>query len=396
MNKLQFHPVADIFPLLAEPLLLELADDIRSHGLMSPIVLYEDKILDGRNRYLACLKAGVEPKFKKYDGNGSPLSYVISLNLHRRQLDESQRAMVGARIANLEEGRPKKTSAIALVSQPEAAKIVNVSTDSLKRARKVIESGDKELIEAVDQGKIAVSKAANVVKVRENQNVILPEKQSTFNRTTENIGWAAWSWNPVTGCNGGCSYCYAKDIAMRFTGHFKPEFHKDRLNAAANTKPISGIKGGSRVFVCSMADLFGSWVPNEWISSVIKVVESNPQWTFVFLTKNPRRYESVTFPDNAWIGATVDTQARVKDTEKYMERAVAEFKFVSCEPLLEKVEFKNPEIFDAFIIGGQSASSGAPAFQPEWKWVMTLLRQVEDLKKLLWWKDNLERPQQLP
>src|SRR5262249_5973869 len=93
----------NIFPLLEGEEFEELCNDIFRNGLLEPIILYEGKILDGRNRYRACLAADVEPCFETYRGT-DPLSYVISRNLKRRHLTTSQRAMVGARISNLAVG----------------------------------------------------------------------------------------------------------------------------------------------------------------------------------------------------------------------------------------------------------------------------------------------------
>ena len=94
----EFHELASLFPMLPETEINLLAQDIKTNGLMSPITLYGDKILDGRNRYKACELAGVEPFFTEYTGN-DPLQYVISLNLSRRHLNESQRAVVAEKIA---------------------------------------------------------------------------------------------------------------------------------------------------------------------------------------------------------------------------------------------------------------------------------------------------------
>ncbi|MBF0524736.1 MAG: DUF5131 family protein [Deltaproteobacteria bacterium] len=89
--------------------------------------------------------------------------------------------------------------------------------------------------------------------------------KQTFNATNDNIEWAKWTWNPVTGCLHGCKYCYARDIANRFFGEYKfsPHFYPERLSAPANTTiPVKRINepGIKNVFVCSMADLFGEWV----------------------------------------------------------------------------------------------------------------------------------------
>ena len=93
----QFHPVADLFPLLTGEPLQELAADIKKNELREPILLDpEGRIIDGRNRYRACNLAGVEPRFVQWEGQGTLPEVALSLNLHRRHLDESQRAMVAA------------------------------------------------------------------------------------------------------------------------------------------------------------------------------------------------------------------------------------------------------------------------------------------------------------
>ena len=103
MSGLRFHPLANVFPLLSDREHSELVADIRQRGLLEPIVLLGGLILDGRNRYRACVEAGVEPRFEEYEGS-DPASYVVSLNLRRRHLDESQRALVAAKLANLTQG----------------------------------------------------------------------------------------------------------------------------------------------------------------------------------------------------------------------------------------------------------------------------------------------------
>jgi len=95
-----FHRLAEIFPLIEGADFEALVSDIRANGLHEPIILFEDAILDGRNRYRACLKANVEPIFKDFEGD-DPLAFVLSLNLRRRHLNDSQRAMIAAKIANV-------------------------------------------------------------------------------------------------------------------------------------------------------------------------------------------------------------------------------------------------------------------------------------------------------
>ena len=158
------HPVADLFPLMRDDQIRELADDIAVHGLREALwVVPDGRILDGRNRFRACVLAGVAPVTRVYDGPAdSFVSFVVSLNLHRRHLDESQRAMVAGRLATLGDGQRKSGRSIDLATQDEAADLLNVSVPSVKRARAVLTEGTPDLVAAVDAGAIAVSAAADV------------------------------------------------------------------------------------------------------------------------------------------------------------------------------------------------------------------------------------------
>jgi protein gp37/DNA-directed RNA polymerase specialized sigma24 family protein len=228
-----------------------------------------------------------------------------------------------------------------------------------------------------------------------------PVPTSTFNQTNDNIEWARWSWNPVTGCRYNCPYCYARDIANRFYQEkFEPTFRPERLSAPQNTKVPAGAEtnpGLRNVFVCSMADLFGDWVPDEWIEAVLDAVRAAPQWNFLFLTKNPKRLPAWEWPDNAWVGTTVDCQVRVKAAEEAFAKVTAPVKFISCEPLREPLKFEHLNLFDWIIIGGQSRSSGQPEAQPEWPWVEDLLSQARKSGIPVYFKPNLTvRPREYP
>jgi len=111
----------------------------------------------------ACEKLGINPTYRKWNGKGSIVSFVVSLNLHRRQLNESQRAMVADKLTMLKKGRPVNRSIDLFTTQSQAAEMLNVSVPSVKRARKVRESGDEKLIAAVASGEVTVTAAAQHV-----------------------------------------------------------------------------------------------------------------------------------------------------------------------------------------------------------------------------------------
>lgn len=212
-------------------------------------------------------------------------------------------------------------------------------------------------------------------------------------RSTQNIEWAQWSWNPVTGCRHDCPYCYARDIAHRFYPmKFEPAFWYKRLTAPANTKvPAKAAADVSfkNVFTCSMADLFGRWVPNEWIEAVLDQVRANPQWNFLFLTKFAKRLVEFEFPKNAWVGTTVDCQARVKAAEDAFAKVKASVKWLSIEPMIEPLQFTRLDLFNWVVIGGASKSTQTPEWHVPVEWWAPLYQQAVDLKLSVYLKSNL-------
>jgi hypothetical protein len=167
------HPIANLFPPLGEVEFAALVADIKKHGLREPIALMDGKILDGRNRGRACIEADVEPRFVVYDSD-NPLGYVISANLRRRHLNESQRAITAAKLASMRLGDNQHTRGSANlptqpVSQAAAAAMFDVSVRSLRTAKLVLENGNQELLQRVECGEVPVSLAARVTKMPQEQ-----------------------------------------------------------------------------------------------------------------------------------------------------------------------------------------------------------------------------------
>lgn len=165
------HEYADLFPMMATADIARLAEDIRENGQANPIVTFEGKILDGRNRYQACTMAGVDPQFTEYDGS-EPLAFVVSHNLHRRHLSESQRGMVAAKMAKLQRGGDRRTDSFKgsidpLKTQEEAAALLNISTATVKRSKAVLKNGIPELQDMQMSGEVSAKAACEVAKLPE-------------------------------------------------------------------------------------------------------------------------------------------------------------------------------------------------------------------------------------
>jgi len=225
------------------------------------------------------------------------------------------------------------------------------------------------------------------------------------------IEWCDRTWNPVTGCSKGCAYCYALRHVARFApgarpamggyveltvpyrdqkGHtqpwphgFEPTFHSYRLGEPAlEPKP-------QRIFVSSMGDLLGSWVPAEWILRVLEVVRACAWHDFLFLTKNPARYaEFNPWPDNAWLGASATNQAELDVALAALAKAEAWPRFLSCEPLRGAIELPEGagQVVDWIIIGAQT---GPGAVVPRERWVHRLTWDAVDQGIQVFHKDNL-------
>jgi N6-adenosine-specific RNA methylase IME4/ParB-like chromosome segregation protein Spo0J len=164
---LQFHPLADLFPLIEGAEFDDLVSDIRAHGQREDITLHEGKVLDGRNRYRACRAAGIAARACHFrpDIHGNLLGFVISKNLKRRHLNDDQRRLVAAKIANLGRGRPDEDATASGISRAKAARLVNVDDAGTERARTVLAHGTPSLINAVERGKLSVSQATIAAKL---------------------------------------------------------------------------------------------------------------------------------------------------------------------------------------------------------------------------------------
>lgn len=159
---------------------------------------------------------------------------------------------------------------------------------------------------------------------------------TTVNRTK--IEWTDYSWNPITGCKHDCWYCYAKRLTQRFKkifpNGFEPTFYPERL------KEPWELKKPSKIFVCSISDLFASWTPKEWRDAVLNSLEKCPiQHIFQLLTKQPHLIsKEYCFPNNVWVGATVTNEFETWKIDELRERILCNTIFVSFEPLLGHIE----------------------------------------------------------
>lgn len=247
------------------------------------------------------------------------------------------------------------------------------------------------------------------------------------------IDWCDTSWNPVTGCLHGCEYCYARRIAERFGSKqmpiftdlpvlnepvrctdtyeymreagisagkvqpypfdFRPTFHRYRLDEPKHWKKPRNI------FVCSMADLFGEWVPDDWIIDVLNACRLAPQHRYLFLTKNPDRYDELEDKDiimdkdtNFWLGSTVTVMTRDK---LHYNKALHTFQ--SCEPMLAPwppARTPNPKsmregYMPEWVIFGAETGNRKDKVVPKKAWVDNAVQMCRNIKAKVFMKESL-------
>lgn len=248
------------------------------------------------------------------------------------------------------------------------------------------------------------------------------------------IEWCTHTWNPVTGCKHGCEYCYARRMAARFAPHpcerpgieplevlpkgsgcyyaekptqlydetgervrstpypknFAPTYHAYRMDFPEKRKEPS------RIFVSSMGDLFGEWVPDIWIEDVFDACKRAPQHTYLFLTKNPRRYVELASvgklpaEKNFWYGASATDHQMAEASFRHLPAAWRGYNFfMSAEPLQGPINMGALEAYPKWLIIGGMTGPGSKNRQPRYEWAQDLAAWASARNIPVFMKDNL-------
>jgi protein gp37 len=230
----------------------------------------------------------------------------------------------------------------------------------------------------------------------------------------EEIERDGYTWNPTGGCKHGCTWqmpdgsiteCYAKTIAERFTKAYDRGFDAHYWRPHLLNAPLK-VKDPSGIFVGSMADLFGHWVPDEEIHQVIDVMREADWHIFQTLSKFPIRLPKFNpYPQNVWVGVSVPAGHLMSKTGgvkalqaylRHMKNIEASIRFMSIEPLW----FDVAPVFEAWLEQGEdlpfewviigAATNGSKTFQPKYEWTASLVDLLERQNIPIFFKGNLE------
>lgn len=179
----EYHPFSDIWPLLEGEAFEDFATDIAANGLQLPILLYQDKILDGRNRDRACIEAGVEPRYEQANArnDAEAIKLVLSLNNKRRHLTINQIGIAAARATDLKSsGGPTRSE--DLVSVSDAAKAAGISEPTVKRARAILKYADKDTIAKVERGELSITETGKKMYRDHGRNAVKAKARKQYQR----------------------------------------------------------------------------------------------------------------------------------------------------------------------------------------------------------------------
>ena len=249
------------------------------------------------------------------------------------------------------------------------------------------------------------------------------------------IEWTDYTWNPITGCRNDCAYCYAAKMAKRFCGDirrnkstadyeerdgiyilhqdimarngrtlsfpfgFEPTLHEHRLGK--NCKPAK-IPNKFNFFVGSVADLWGDWIPDEWIRRVLDVCVTEERHNYLFLTKNPERYiqfqdeKALPNAENLWYGATVTNAEQMQTALHLGDLDCARHAYMSFEPLHEDItksdawaEFAAADGWIDWAIIGAETGQRRDKIIPKKEWIENLVAECREYDIPVFLKNNL-------
>ena len=329
-------------------------------------------------------------------------------------------------------GRPAKTRVSENPGLPTLAE-AGIDKNLAREARALAAPSESEFQQTVAEARAAVTSAVGKVV----KSITVPKRETAANKEIEftipewnklsaveqskyldpancpsdaklnrhdgdGTDYAQNSYSTVVGCKHPCQiYCWAHDDTLRFPklyphGFNNPVFRPRMLSAPRNTPvPAEAAVDGPFKNVSSnfMSDMFAGWVPAAWIAATLAVERANPQWNFLHLTKFPNRIIEFDIPPNAWMGTTVDLQARVANAEAAFARLREKYPDIilwfSIEPMLERLKFTRLDLVQWIAIGGAARSMRTPEWRRPHRWIMDLVRQADAESCQVFEKTNL-------